>query len=47
MKTVGKPDALIGHVRFDERRWETGRRFTSVLAPIVDSTTFDLAARLI
>jgi len=47
VKTVGKPDALIGHVRFDERRWETGRRFTSVLAPIVDSTTFDLAARLI
>ena len=27
MKPVGKPDALIGHVRFDERGWETGRRF--------------------
>ena len=26
MKPVGKPDALIGHVRFDERGWETGRR---------------------
>jgi hypothetical protein len=25
-KPVGKPDALIGHVRFDERGWETGRR---------------------
>ena len=38
MKPVGKPDALIGHVRFDERGWETGRRSTSVLAPILDST---------
>src|SRR5262245_12083186 len=27
VKPVGKPDALIGHVRFDERGWETGRRF--------------------
>jgi hypothetical protein len=26
VKLVGKPDALIGHVRFDERGWETGRR---------------------
>ena len=26
MKSVGKPDALIGHVRFDERGRETGRR---------------------
>src|SRR6516162_9672356 len=26
VKPVGKPDALIGHVRFDERGWETGRR---------------------
>jgi len=25
VKPVGKPDALIGHVRFDERGWETGR----------------------
>ena len=38
LKPVGKPDALIGHVRFDERGWETGRRFASVLAPILDST---------
>jgi len=27
VKPVGKPDALIGHVRFDERGWKTGRRF--------------------
>src|SRR5207249_12009447 len=26
VKSVGKADALIGHVRFDERGWETGRR---------------------
>jgi hypothetical protein len=26
VKPVGKPDALIGNVRFDERGWETGRR---------------------
>jgi hypothetical protein len=25
VKPVGEPDALIGHVRFDERGWETGR----------------------
>ena len=25
MKPVGKPDARDGHVRFDERGWETGR----------------------
>jgi hypothetical protein len=25
MKPVGKPDALIGHVRFDERGGETGQ----------------------
>ena len=29
MKPVGKPDALIGHVRFDERGWETGRRLSA------------------
>ena len=23
VKSVGKPDAAIPHVRFDERRWET------------------------
>jgi hypothetical protein len=27
MKPVGKPDAGNRHVRFDERGWETGRRF--------------------
>jgi hypothetical protein len=26
VKPVGEPDALIGHVRFDERGWETGCR---------------------
>jgi len=25
VKPVGEPDALIGHVRFDERGWETAR----------------------
>ena len=25
-KPDGKPDARNGHVRFDERGWETGRR---------------------
>jgi hypothetical protein len=25
MKPVGKPDSRDGHVRFDERGWETGR----------------------
>jgi len=25
VKSVGEPDALIGHVRFDERGWETER----------------------
>ena len=38
MKPVGKPDAGNRHVRFDERGWETGRRFASVPAPILDST---------
>jgi hypothetical protein len=33
-------DALIGHVRFDERGWETGRASASVLAPILDSTNY-------
>ena len=27
MKSIGKPDARNGHVRFDERGRETGRRF--------------------
>jgi len=38
MKSVGKPDAGNRHVRFDERGWETGRRCSSVPAPILDST---------
>ena len=38
MKPVGKPDARNGHVRFDERGWETGRPLASVPAPISDST---------
>ena len=38
VKPVGKPDAGNLHVRFDERGWETGRRFALVLAPILDST---------
>ena len=25
MKSVGKPDAVVRHVRFDERGWETER----------------------
>jgi hypothetical protein len=46
MKPVGKPDARDGHVRFDERGWETGRRMTSVPAPILDSTGAGLEPRL-
>ena len=38
MKPFGKPDAGNGHVRFDERGWETGRRLPSAPAPILDST---------
>src|SRR5712692_3096411 len=38
MKPVGEPDALIGHVRFDERGWETERcRKAQATAPILDS----------
>ena len=47
VKPVGKPDALIGHVRFDERGWETGRRSASVLAPILDSTKCSPAAQFL
>src|SRR3954465_10573204 len=44
MKPVGEPDALIGHVRFDERGWETERcRMAQATAPILDST--EAAAR--
>jgi hypothetical protein len=38
MKPVGRPDAPNGHVRFDERGWETGSRLTAAPAPILDST---------
>jgi hypothetical protein len=39
MKPVGEPDALIRHVRFDERGWETERcRMAQATAPILDST---------
>ena len=42
MKPVGEPDALIGHVRFDERGWETVRcRMAQATAPILDSTDPD------
>src|SRR5258705_9497016 len=38
-KAPYKPDALIGHVRFDERGWETERcRMAQATAPILDST---------
>ena len=39
MKPVGEPDALIGHVRFDERGWETERcQMAQATALILDST---------
>src|SRR2546429_3766486 len=45
VKPVGEPDALIGHVRFDERGWETERcRMAQATAPILDSTRTDLPA---
>ena len=44
VKPVGEPDALIGHVRFDERGWETERcRMAQATAPILDSTECDLS----
>ena len=48
MKPVGEPDALIGHVRFDERGWETERcQMAQATAPILDSTQYTgKAARL-
>src|SRR5205809_6577748 len=47
VKPVGEPDALIGHVRFDERGWETERcRMAQATAPILDSTDWDIARRL-
>jgi hypothetical protein len=50
VKPVGEPDALIGHVRFDERGWETERcRMAQATAPILDSTiaSFRCAAKLV
>jgi hypothetical protein len=45
MKPVGEPDALIGHVRFDERGWETERcRMAQATAPILDSILFAVQA---
>jgi hypothetical protein len=38
MKPVGKPDAGNPHVRFDERRRETGLRYRTRTAPFLDST---------
>jgi hypothetical protein len=35
VKSVGKPDAVVPHVRFDERGRETGLYAT---APVLDST---------
>src|SRR5258708_34868237 len=47
-KAPYKPDALIGHVRFDERGWETGRcRMAQATAPILDSTKADVTAPLV
>ena len=46
VKPVGEPDALIGHVRFDERGWETERcRMAQATAPILDFTETDLPGR--
>ena len=45
---VGEPDALIGHVRFDERGWETERcRMAQATAPILDSTKSDLSGQFL
>jgi hypothetical protein len=43
MKSVGKPDAVAPHVRFDERGWETGLYAT---APILDSTAHNIFDRM-
>ena len=46
VKPVGEPDALIGHVRFDERGWETERcRMAQATAPILDSTKANMPVR--
>ena len=39
VKSVGKPDALIGHVRFDERGRETGDGKAQAAASFLDSTS--------
>ena len=45
VKPVGEPDALVGHVRFDERGWETERcRMAQATAPILDSTKASVCA---
>src|ERR1700736_680299 len=45
-KAPYKPDALIGHVRFDERGWETERcRMAQATAPILDSTKAAVGGR--
>ncbi|HEY8671217.1 MAG TPA: hypothetical protein VIL63_10295, partial [Terriglobales bacterium] len=45
VKPVGEPDALIGHLRFDERGWETERcRMAQATAPILDSTITSFVA---
>src|SRR5258707_12125568 len=47
VKPTGEPDALIGHVRFDERGWETERcRMAQATAPILDSTETDMPTAL-
>jgi hypothetical protein len=43
VKPVGEPDALIGHVRFDERGCETERcRMAEATALILDSTEAEI-----
>ena len=39
VKSVGKPDAVAPHVRFDERGRETGLYAT---APVLDSTVWQM-----
>ena len=45
-KSVGKPDARILHVRFDERGWETGDHHRYRTAPVLDSTQMKLPKAL-
>jgi hypothetical protein len=47
VKPVGEPDALIGHVRFDERGCETERcRMAEATALILDSTQPEVTAAI-